>query len=74
MDVNMPVMDGAEATRLILEEFPSARIVMLAISNHDPELLEAIEFGACGYTLKDVYADSCIILLRGWAAGENRHA
>jgi DNA-binding NarL/FixJ family response regulator len=73
MDVNMPVMDGAEATRLILEEFPKARVVMLAISNHDPELLEAIEFGACGYTLKDINARQLHILLRGWVASEHQH-
>ena len=74
MDVSMPTLNGAEATRLILEGYPSARIVMLAISTHDPGLLRAIEFGACGYTLKDVSAGQLHHLLRGWAAGENRHA
>ena len=73
MDVHMPIMSGAEATCLILEEFPSARIVILAISNHDPELFAALEFGACGYALKEVTAQQLHHLLRGWAARDNRY-
>lgn len=67
MDTAMPMLNGAQATRLIRAQFPSARIVAMAISNDDPGLLEAIQAGACGYMLKDVSGQQLHILLKGWA-------
>lgn len=72
MDVDMPVMAGAEATEMILHEFPEARIVMMSVSRDDPKLLEAIQAGACGYILKEVFSQQLQHLLRGWSAGEKR--
>lgn len=54
MDVEMPVMDGVQATRLIREQVPDAKIVMLTVSESDDHLLDAIRFGAQGYLLKDL--------------------
>jgi two-component system nitrate/nitrite response regulator NarL len=54
MDVEMPVMDGVQATRLIREQVPGAKIVMLTVSEADDHLLDAIRFGAQGYLLKDL--------------------
>jgi DNA-binding NarL/FixJ family response regulator len=73
MDVDMPVMAGAEATEMILQEFPEARIVMMSVTRDDPTLLEAIQAGACGYILKEVFSQQLQHLLQGWAAGEKRH-
>ena len=54
MDVNMPILDGVQATRLITEAVPSARVIMLTIHRQDRHVFEAIKAGARGYLLKDV--------------------
>ena len=54
MDVEMPVMDGVEATRLIREQMPGVRVVMLTVSESDDHLFDAIRFGAQGYLLKNL--------------------
>src|SRR5512137_198530 len=52
MDVRMPDCDGITATRLIKAKWPEFKIVMLTTSDQEPDLLEAIRSGACGYLLK----------------------
>ena len=56
MDVRMPKSSGIEACSAIKERVPSARIVMLTISDEETDLFEAIRAGANGYLLKDVGA------------------
>ncbi len=53
MDINMPEMNGVEATRIIRKEIPSVKVVMLTISEDEKDLFDAIRFGARGYLLKD---------------------
>ncbi len=53
MDINMPIMDGLEATRQIRHLDPEARILMLTVSETDASLFEAIKVGASGYVLKN---------------------
>ena len=52
MDIQMPVLDGLAATRVIHAEMPEIRIVMLTMSAEDKNLFEAIRSGAFGYLLK----------------------
>lgn len=54
MDVRMPKLAGIEATRQIASVLPSARVVMLTVSDEDEDLFEAIKAGASGYLLKEV--------------------
>jgi two-component system, NarL family, nitrate/nitrite response regulator NarL len=54
MDVEMPVMDGVEATRLIREQQPAVKVVMLTVSESDDHVFDAIRMGAHGYLLKDL--------------------
>ena len=70
MDINMPVCDGLEATRLIRTEFPQARIVVLTVHDEDENLFHAIEVGACGYILKNTSSADFLRGLRGALAGE----
>jgi DNA-binding NarL/FixJ family response regulator len=70
MDINMPVCDGLEATRLIRAEFPQARIVMLTVHDEDEKLFDAIEAGASGYILKNTSSADFLRGLRGALAGE----
>lgn len=70
MDVNMPISNGLEATRLIRRTMPEARIMMLTVRDEDEDLFAAIKAGANGYMLKD--SDSATFLegVRAMLAGE----
>ncbi len=70
MDVQMPVMDGVEATRLIHQEFPQIDIVMLTMTIEESSLFESIRWGARGYILKDMPARQLGDRLRGVVRGE----
>lgn len=70
MDVHMPACDGVEATRLIKNEVPRTRIVMLTVSDEDDDLFAAIKSGAEGYLLKDLKPDDLFEMIRGVMRGE----
>ena len=64
MDIEMPVMNGVEATRHIKEQLPGIKIVMLTVSADDDYLFDAIRFGADGYLLKNLSPEQLYDLLR----------
>ncbi|MBI4318904.1 MAG: response regulator transcription factor [Chloroflexi bacterium] len=70
MDIHMPGHDGLEATRLIKEELPYVRIVMLTVSDDEQDLFEAIKAGASGYLLKNLEPEELFEQIRGAARGE----
>ncbi|MDE3088896.1 MAG: response regulator transcription factor [Chloroflexota bacterium] len=70
MDVNMPRMNGLEATRLIKTEMPKTKIVILTVSDDDENLFEAIKSGAQGYLLKSMPSQNFFEMLSGVAQGE----
>jgi DNA-binding NarL/FixJ family response regulator len=53
MDIEMPVMDGIEATREIKKRNPLQKIMMLTVLDREDKIFEAIKAGASGYLLKD---------------------
>lgn len=53
MDLKMPGTDGIVASRVIANEFPKIRIIILTVAE-DESMLDVIRSGACGYLLKDV--------------------
>ena len=70
MDIQMPNCNGLEATRLIMQEMPYVKIVMLTFSDDDQSLFEAIKSGAQGYLLKDLEPEELADMLRGVFRGE----
>jgi two-component system NarL family response regulator len=53
LDVRMPRKTGVEACRAIKEAVPSAKIIMLTVSDEEADLYESVKNGAAGYLLKD---------------------
>ncbi len=64
MDVEMPVMDGVTAVRLMREQTPTARVLMLTVSESDDHLFDAIRHGAHGYLLKDLRPEALYDMIR----------
>lgn len=64
MDVQMPDMDGLEATRLIKLRFPYVMIVMVTVSDDVTYLFEALKQGAQGYLLKNLSPSTWLEYLR----------
>jgi DNA-binding NarL/FixJ family response regulator len=54
MDIEMPKMNGIEATSLLKSKFPQIKIIMLTVFDNDENIFKAIKAGADGYFLKDV--------------------
>jgi DNA-binding NarL/FixJ family response regulator len=71
MDLDMPRMDGIEATRRVLEDRPGTAVLVLTSFSDRARILGAIEAGACGYLLKDVAADEVAEGIRAAARGES---
>ena len=71
MEVRMPKTSGIEACRAIKEVAPSAKIVMLTISDEEKDLFEAIRAGASGYLLKDIPLDEVAEAVRAVHGGQS---
>lgn len=71
MDIEMPRVDGIEATRRIRRDYPAAAVLVLTSFSDRPRILGALEAGACGYLLKDVPADQIAEAIRAAARGES---
>jgi two-component system, chemotaxis family, chemotaxis protein CheY len=54
MDITMPDMDGVEATKLIMDEFKDALIIMVTSHGQEEMVMNAVKAGAKGYVLKPV--------------------
>lgn len=70
MDVQMPGMDGLEATRKIKQVLPDTAIVMLTVRDDNERLFESIKNGVQGYLLKTINSHEMLALLRGVFEGE----
>ncbi|WP_018753088.1 response regulator [Paenibacillus sanguinis] len=65
MDLMMPIMNGAEATREILRRFQGMKIVILTSFLEDDLVVQTVEAGAVSYVLKTVSAEELIYALQG---------
>ena len=69
MDMVMPDMDGAAATRAIRQQFPQVQVIALTSFKEGDLVKHALEAGAIGYLLKDVSADELAEAIRAAQAG-----
>jgi DNA-binding NarL/FixJ family response regulator len=69
MDLNMPVMNGIQATRRLRDKYPDARILALTTYDADEWVFDIIRAGAAGYLLKDTPRADLIRAIEGTANG-----
>jgi len=69
MDMVMPDMDGADATRAICQQYPQVRVIALTSFKEADLVKNALEAGAIGYLLKDVSAVDLVKAIRAAHAG-----
>lgn len=70
LDINMPEMDGVEATQQITAELPQTGVIILTMYRRDDYIFEAIKAGASGYLLKEVELSELVKAVRAVARGE----
>ena len=71
MDINMPVMDGIEATIRIRAEHPGVRVLILSMHNDRDMITRILEAGASGYILKNTGKDELLTAINHVDQGEN---
>lgn len=72
MDINMPRLNGIEATRRLKRLLPNVQIVIWTIYGDDQNVFEAIKAGAIGYLLKDSPPEEVVAGITAAARGESR--
>jgi DNA-binding NarL/FixJ family response regulator len=69
-DLQMPVVDGVEATRQVVAASPGTRVLVLSASGEHADVLEAVKAGATGYLVKSASAAELVEAVRRTAAGD----
>jgi DNA-binding NarL/FixJ family response regulator len=69
MDINMPKLDGLEATRLITQKYPGTSVVILTMHNSLVYIESLTQAGASGYILKDTGKQELLMAIRSAASG-----
>ena len=72
MDLRLPGMSGVDAITHIRREFPTARILVLTTFDGDENIFRALQAGARGYLLKDMFGDELMEAIRSVHAGKTR--
>lgn len=60
MDIRMPKMDGVQCTKILKENHPEIKIIILTTFDNDEFVYDALKFGASGYLLKGVSMDGLV--------------
>ncbi|PCI02035.1 MAG: DNA-binding response regulator [Flavobacteriaceae bacterium] len=55
MDINMPIMDGVEATKWLSDHHPNVKVLALSMDDHETTIIRMLRAGAKGYLLKDIH-------------------
>jgi two-component system nitrate/nitrite response regulator NarL len=60
MDIDMPGLNGLEATEILRKEMPSIKVLVLSMHGHTEYVLRVLQSGACGYVLKETAPDELV--------------
>lgn len=71
MDLRMPLLDGAAATRRLRASHPHIQVIVLTTFDDDEHIFEGLRAGAVGYLLKDVPSQKLVEAIRTAARGES---
>ena len=69
MDINMPNMNGIEATRLLTKKYPQAKVIILSIHDDENYVSHALKSGAQGYLLKEMDGETLVEAIKIVANG-----
>lgn len=64
MDIRMPVMDGVECTKVIKQQYPRVKVIILTTFDDDEFIIEALKNGAVGYILKDLSSEKLVEVIK----------
>jgi len=71
LDIGMPGMNGVEAARVIRQQFPEVRIVVLTMYDDDAYLQQFLQIGAAGYVMKQAADEELVSAIRAVQRGES---
>ena len=69
MDINMPRVNGVEATEALIKEYPEAKVIILSIHDDGSYVTHALKTGALGYMLKEMDAEAIIEAIKVVSVG-----
>lgn len=69
MDINMPNVNGVEATKKLVDSYPGTKVIILSIHDDENYVIHALKTGASGYLLKEMDADTLVEAVRIVAEG-----
>lgn len=70
MDIDMPEMNGIDATKVISNSFENIKVLVLSVHNEEPYIKSVIDAGAYGYALKDADTNEIISAIETIASGK----
>jgi two-component system response regulator DegU len=69
MDINMPQINGVEATKMLIDRYPDTKVIILSIHDDENYVTHALKTGAQGYLLKEMDADALVEAVKVVADG-----
>lgn len=70
MDIELPQMNGIEATKIIKEKYPKAKVIIYTSHKDEQRILASLACGACGYVLKNNFNNDLKNIIKMVARGE----
>lgn len=70
MDIKMPIMNGIDTTQLVIEKYPTVKIIALSMYNEEAYIMKIFKAGASGYVLKNTSISEMIDGIKKVYAGE----
>jgi DNA-binding NarL/FixJ family response regulator len=72
-DIKMPKLDGIQATKRLLEEFPALKVIALSMFDEESLIVEMLETGAKGYLIKNAQKEEIVEAIKTVFAGDVYH-